>query len=193
MRPQWWEWARLEKGGGGGGGGAGESSCSSSQRETSSPLSYVSFTPFHIFLIHLSILLHPPCFLSFLQPLSLSLSLPAALPPSSLRTPDTAHVQSFVWRCPFYYRVKQQKSIHGAEVHLMSTMLVCGCVWLEGYIWLHLLHFLVTCAYVCVFSDVGCIKKSLCKQLACVKAMKSLLPLTLVPILSFSHTHTHKH
>lgn len=71
MRPQWWEWARLEKGGGGGGGGAGESSCSSSQRETSSPLSYVSFTPFHIFLIHLSILLHPPCFLSFLQPLSL--------------------------------------------------------------------------------------------------------------------------
>lgn len=81
---------------------------------------YFSYPPFH--------LSTPPTHAFstalILSPLWLSLSL--CIPPSSLWTPDTAHVQSFVWWCPFITGLNG-KSIYRAEVHLMTAVPLCRC------------------------------------------------------------------
>ena len=121
---------------------------------------------------------HQPRFLSFSPPLSF-----LSTPPSSLRTPDTAHVQSFVCRCPFYYRVKWQKSIYGGG----SPFDDCGA-------WLQMNMNVLVCLFYCVSACWVYLRGYLkAARFACVKAMKSLLPPTLVPICSHTHTCTHMH
>ncbi len=124
-------------------------------KEKPPPLpSHLSFTPFHIFisLIHLSILLHPRHVSSgalFLSPLSF-----LSTPPSSLRTPDTAHVQPFVWRCPFI------TGLNSKEIHIWSRSPFddySACVQMCMDVWMHLIKFASSffhmCLYLCV---LGC-------------------------------------
>lgn len=78
-----------------------------------------------LFVIYLSILLCLPPALSGALLSSLVLAFSSlSTPPSSLRTPDTAHVQCFVWQCPFITGLNG-KSICNAEVHLMAVEPAC--------------------------------------------------------------------
>lgn len=82
---------------------------------------FLSF--FHIFisLIHL---FHPPT-PSLQPPLN---------PPHSVRSPDTAHVRSFVWRAPpstfyfFYYGVEKKIHTHSGSPFDDYTARVHGCI-----------------------------------------------------------------
>lgn len=164
MRPQWeGGWVRLEKGV-----VVVQVKAAAAFPKEKPPPPHLPFTPFHIFisLIHLSILLPPsPHHVFFFFHLSLS----SALPHPHYRRLTQHMFSPLCGGALFYYRVKSPKSIYGAEVNLMTALLMCWCAWmfLIMFEWLFF-----TCAF-CVFWDVGCIKGSLWKQLdlACVKAM----------------------